>query len=70
MEALEAFNRGDLDTYIQSYAEDAVIHGLPPDVDPSPAGLRSFLEQLRTGLPDRRVMIEAPSPRAIASRFA
>lgn len=58
IEAVEAFNRGDLDAYIGSYAEDAVIHGLPPDVDPSPTGLRQFLEQLSGGLPDLQVTIE------------
>jgi predicted ester cyclase len=58
VEAVEAFNRGDLDAYISSYSEDAVIHGLPPGVDPSPAGLRRYLEELRAGLPDLRVVIE------------
>jgi steroid delta-isomerase-like uncharacterized protein len=58
VEAVDAFNRGDLDAYISSYADDAVIHGLPADVEPSPAGLRRFLEQLRGGLPDLRVTIE------------
>ena len=56
--AVAAFNRGDLDSYLASYAGDAVIHGLPPDVDPSPAGLRTFLVDLRAGLPDLQVVIE------------
>ena len=55
---MESFNRGDLDAYISSYAEDAVIHGLPPDLTPSPAGLRQFLETVRAGLPDLSVTIE------------
>ena len=56
--AVAAFNRGDLDSYLASYAGDAVIHGLPADVDPSPAGLRTFLDALRAGLPDLQVVIE------------
>ena len=35
-----------------------MIHGLPPEVEPSPSGLRGFLEALREGLPDLRVTIE------------
>ena len=58
LEAVDAFNRGDLDAYLSSYAEDAVIHGLPPDFPPSPAGLRRFLEAARAGLLDLRVTIE------------
>jgi predicted ester cyclase len=57
-DAVAAFNRGDLDAYIRSYAEDAVIHGLPSDVEPSPGGLRRFLESLCEGLPDLQVTIE------------
>lgn len=58
LDAVGAFNRGDLERYLSSYAEDAVIHGLPGAVDPSPTGLRSSLEALRAGLPDLQVMIE------------
>jgi len=58
IDAVAAFNRGEVDVYISSYAEDAVIHGLPADTEPSPSGLREFLEALRAGLPDLRVTIE------------
>lgn len=58
IDAVAAFNRGDLDGYLSSYVEGAVIHGLPPETDPSPAGLRLFLEQLLAGLPDLRVTID------------
>jgi hypothetical protein len=57
LDAVGAFNRGDLERYLSSYAGDAVIHGLPGAVDPSPTGLRSSLEALRAGLPDLQVMI-------------
>lgn len=56
--AVDAFNSGDLDTYIASYAEHAVIHGLPPNLEPSPAGLRQFLETALAGLPDLQVIIQ------------
>ena len=58
LDAVAAFNRGDVDAYLSSYAENAVIHGLPNGVAPSPAGLRTFLEALRLGLPDLRAVIE------------
>jgi predicted ester cyclase len=58
IDAVTAFNRGELDAYISSYAKDAVIHGLPPGVEPSPRGLRRYLEALREGPPDLRVTIE------------
>ena len=58
LDALDDFNRGDLEGYLSTYAEDAVIHGLPADLEPSPAGLRKSLETLRAGLPDLRVTVE------------
>jgi predicted ester cyclase len=58
LEAVDTFNRGDLNGYLSRYAEDAVIHGLPAGLDPSPAGLRESLEALLAGLPDLRVTIE------------
>jgi predicted ester cyclase len=58
VDAVAAFNRGDLDGYLSSYAEAAAIHRLPADIDPSPAGLRLFLERLLSGLPDLRVTID------------
>jgi predicted ester cyclase len=34
------------------------IHGLPDDADPSPSGLRQFLEGIRAGPPVVNVEIE------------
>jgi predicted ester cyclase len=58
IQAVERFNAGDLEAYLGGYADDAVIHGLPPGVEPSRAGFRQFLEALQAGLPDLRVTIE------------
>ena len=58
LEAIAAFNRGDLDAYLSSYAPDAIIHGLPRDYGTSADGLRRFLEAMLAGLPDLQVTIE------------
>ena len=58
MLALEAFNRGDLEEYLTSYADDAVIHGLPAGYEPNVTGHRAFLTGLRRGLPDLRVIVD------------
>lgn len=50
--ALEAFNSGDLDRYLDSYASDAVIHGLPEHHPPTREGHRAFLVEMRAALPD------------------
>jgi steroid delta-isomerase-like uncharacterized protein len=57
-EAVAAFNRGDLDTYLASYSDDAVIHGLPGDFPPTLAGHRQYLTTMRRGLPDMRAEID------------
>jgi hypothetical protein len=33
IEAIERFNAGDVAGYLRSYADDAVIHGLPAEAD-------------------------------------
>lgn len=52
---VEAFNAGDLDRYLASYAPDAVIHGLPPHHPPTVEGHRAFLTEMRAAVPDLRV---------------
>lgn len=52
LDAIAAFNAGDLDRYLASYAPDAVIHGLPEHVGPNLAGHREFLASMREALPD------------------
>jgi steroid delta-isomerase-like uncharacterized protein len=57
VEAVDAFNRGDIEAYLASYATDVVIHGLPSSLPPTLDGHRRFVEGLRSGLPDVAVVI-------------
>lgn len=50
--AIEAFNAGDVDRYLTSYAREAVIHGLPEHLEPTVSGHREFLLSMRDALPD------------------
>ncbi|HET7398793.1 MAG TPA: ester cyclase [Intrasporangium sp.] len=50
--AIEAFNAGDLERYLASYAPDAVIHGLPEHLEPTVSGHHEFLASMREALPD------------------
>jgi steroid delta-isomerase-like uncharacterized protein len=52
LDAVAAFNRGDIDAYLASYSPDVVIHGLPAPLPPTRDGHRLFVEALRIGLPD------------------
>lgn len=56
--AISAFNDGDLDRYLASYAPNAVIHGLPEHHEPNIAGHREYLLETRTALPDFATTIE------------
>ena len=49
---VEAFNAGDLDRYLASYAPDAVIHGLPEHHPPTTEGHRAYLTEMRAAIPD------------------
>lgn len=53
--AADAFNAGDLDRYLASYAPDAVIHGLPEHHAPTVEGHRAFLAETRAAIPDLHV---------------
>ena len=55
--AVEAFNAGDLDRYLASYAPDAVIHGLPEHHPPTIEGHRAYLEEMRAAIPDLQVEV-------------
>ncbi len=55
--AAEAFNAGDLDRYLSSYAVDAVIHGLPEHHAPTIEGHREYLSEMRAAIPDLRVEV-------------
>jgi predicted ester cyclase len=55
--AVKAFNAGDLDRYLTSYAPDAVIHGLPEHHPPTVEGHRAYLAETRAAIPDLRVEV-------------
>lgn len=59
IDAVAAFNAGDLERYLASYAPDATIHGLPEHLQPNVTGHREFLTQMRQSLPDFSSTIEA-----------
>ncbi|MGN6752670.1 MAG: ester cyclase [Intrasporangium sp.] len=58
LDAIAAFNAGDLDRYLASYAPDAVIHGLPEHLEPNLSGHREFLTSMREALPDVTSTVE------------
>jgi predicted ester cyclase len=54
---VEAFNAGDLDRYLSSYAVNAVIHGLPEHHPPTVEGHGAYLAEMRAALPDLHVHV-------------
>ncbi len=58
IDAIAAFNAGDLDRYLASYAPDAVIHGLPEHLGATVSGHHEFLTSMRDALPDVTSTIE------------
>lgn len=58
-EAIDAFNRGDLDSYLKSYSPGAVIHGLPAPFSPDLTGHREYLTSMRHGIPDMTATLQA-----------
>ncbi len=70
LNAIAAFNAGDLDGYLASYAPDAVVHGLPEHLEPTVSGHREFLTSMRDALPDVTSTVEdsAASGDLVATR--
>ncbi|MDN5797040.1 MAG: ester cyclase [Intrasporangium sp.] len=70
LDAIAAFNTGDLDRYLASYAPNAVIHGLPQHLEPTVSGHREFLTAMRDALPDVTSTVEdsAASADLVATR--
>ncbi|HET8595931.1 MAG TPA: ester cyclase [Intrasporangium sp.] len=58
LDAIAAFNEGDLDRYLASYAPEAVIHGLPEHLGANLSGHRQFLTSMREALPDVTSTVE------------
>lgn len=40
--AIALFNAGDVDGYLAMYAENAAVHGVPPEFEPTLEGLRQY----------------------------
>ena len=55
--AVDAWNRQDLDAYLQLYADDAVLSGYA-GVDPGKASIRKFYEDLFAAFPASRLHLE------------
>lgn len=55
--AVESFNAGNLDAYIQCYAPAARIHGLPDQYEGTVEGLRQSLVDLRELFQDLRASL-------------
>jgi hypothetical protein len=54
--ALDYFNIGDLDGYLETlYAQDAKLHYLPPGLEDSAAGTRLFYSLIMSAFPGVRV---------------
>lgn len=51
--ALDHFNRGDLEPYLDLYAEDAVLHDL--GIEPGVENIRRFYEGFQQAFPDAQV---------------
>ena len=51
-ELVEIFNRGDLDGYLARYADDAAVHGLPAELQPTKEGLTQFVQAVAVAFPD------------------
>jgi len=53
--ALDRINAGDLEGYLNLYAEDAALHYLPPGLPGDKAGARMFYSMVMSAFPDLQV---------------
>lgn len=58
LDAIETFNRGDLDGYLATYHDDAVIHGLPSDYGESKREHAAYLRTVLDAFPGLQVEVE------------
>ena len=58
LDAIATFNRGDLDGYLATYHDDAVIHGLPSDYGESKREHRLYLQAVLTAFPGLQVEVD------------
>jgi steroid delta-isomerase-like uncharacterized protein len=69
--AVERMNAGDLDGYMEVYADDVELHGYPPDVE-GREGARAFYAQLREAFPDLSLEVYGTVEQGdlVAARYA
>ena len=57
-EVVEIFNAGDGERYLARYADDATIHGLPGELEPTKSGLSQFVGAVAAAFPDIQFTVE------------
>jgi steroid delta-isomerase-like uncharacterized protein len=55
--AVEQMNEGNVDGYLELYADDLTVHGYPPGVE-GKAGVSEFYRAFHNALPDLQLTIE------------
>lgn len=56
--ARENWNRGDLDSYLEIYDPDVVLHGYPPGLPAGVQGARLFYQGLWSAFPNPHLVFE------------
>ncbi|MBK8900289.1 MAG: ester cyclase [Anaerolineaceae bacterium] len=56
--AVDRFNKGNLEGYLELYKEDAALHYLPPELPGGIAGARLFYGMYLTAFPDIHVGVD------------
>ena len=69
--AVERMNAGDLDGYMEVYADDVELHGYPPGVE-GREGARAFYTQFHAAFPDLRLEVfeTVEQDDLVAARYA
>ena len=57
-QAIEQWNSGNLDAYLELYDPNAEVHHIHPNFPPGITGIRKFYQELWTTLSDLQITIE------------
>jgi ketosteroid isomerase-like protein len=57
-QAIDQWNNGDLDAYLELYDQNAKVHHIPSDLPPGITGIRIFYQGLWTALSDIKIKID------------
>lgn len=57
LQAIEQWNSGNLNAYLELYDENVVLHGFPPGLPPGRVGARLFYEGIWAAFPDSHLII-------------